>query len=169
MLQQFTIQYIVSQFCKTCVLLISSSHNTYHNSLHKATAFWKDFCCSLFENSHPATKFIRQLLRRTPVAIFATFCCKYYKKYLLFCNNRYFLELMAGFEPATYWLRSVSGHSACCFLRLFEAFRSVYCGRYALSAPLCPSTHFVVWVTVWVTILRHHTKNFNYSIQRRRI
>jgi len=27
---------------------------------------------------------------------------KYYKKYLLFKNNRYFLELMAGFEPATY-------------------------------------------------------------------
>ena len=105
MLQQFAIQYIVSQFCKTCVLLISISHNTYHNSLHKATAFWKDFCCSLFENSHPATKFIRQLLCRTPVDIFAAFCCKYYKKYLLFCNNRYFLELMVGFEPATYWLR----------------------------------------------------------------
>ena len=72
MLQQFAIQYIVSQFCKTCVLLISSSHNTYHNSLHKATAFWKDFCCSLFENSCPATEVIRQLLRRTPAAVFTT-------------------------------------------------------------------------------------------------
>lgn len=27
---------------------------------------------------------------------------KYRKKYLLLQNNRYFLELMAGFEPATY-------------------------------------------------------------------
>jgi len=29
------------------------------------------------------------------------FFCKYCKKYLLLKNNRYFLELMAGFEPAT--------------------------------------------------------------------
>ena len=28
-----------------------------------------------------------------------------------------------------------------------------------MSSPLFPSTRFVVWVTVWVTILRHHTKN----------
>ena len=27
---------------------------------------------------------------------------KYCKKYLLLQNNRYFLELMAGLEPATY-------------------------------------------------------------------
>ena len=130
---------------------------------------WLIWGGNAFENSRPATEFIRQLLRRVPGAVFVTIFPQILQKYLLFCNNRYFLELMAGFEPATYWLRSVSGHSACCFLRLFEAFRSVYCGRYALSAPLCPSTHFVVWVTVWVTILRHHTKNFNYSIQRRRI
>ena len=47
---------------------------------------------SLFVNFYTE----RQLL------LLQLFYCKYCKKYMLFYNNRYFLELMAGLEPATY-------------------------------------------------------------------
>ena len=71
--------------CTFCFVIIGSYEVVMHLKIHvRRQSLFGSFCAE------------RRLL------FLQLFCCKYRKKYLLFCNNRYFLELMAGLEPATY-------------------------------------------------------------------
>lgn len=111
---------------------------------------WLIWGGNAFENSRPATEFIRQLLRRVPGAVLQLFFRKYCKKYLLLQNNRYFLELMAGFEPATYWLRTVRNPLQPLLYKDFRPFFIPKEWGRTRSVPLFPCVRFPVWVMVWV-------------------
>ena len=71
--------------CTFCFVIIGSYEVVMHLKIHiRRQSLFVNFCAE----------------HRSP--FLQLFFCKYCKKYLLLKNNRYFLELMAGFEPATY-------------------------------------------------------------------
>ena len=92
--------------CTFCFVIIGSYEVVMHLKIHvRRQSLFGNFCAER-----------RALLLQL-------FFRKYCKKYLLLQNNGYFLELMAGLEPATYWLRiSCSTNWATPAYLLFRAF-----------------------------------------------
>lgn len=119
--------------CTFCFVIIGSYEVVMHLKIHvRRQSLFGSFCAE------------RRLL------FLQLFCCKYCKKYLLFCNNRYFLELMAGFEPATYWLRTVRNPLQPLLYKDFRPFFIPKEWGRTRSVPLFPCVRFPVWVMVWV-------------------
>ena len=71
--------------CTFCFVIIGSYEVVMHLKIHVRRQSLFGNCCA-----ERRTLFLQLFFR------------KYCKKYLLSQNNRYFLELMAGLEPATY-------------------------------------------------------------------
>ena len=124
--------FLVATIGMSKTLICSQRHTIYRccNNLQFNILFHNfvklAFCSSLVATTHTITRYTKLLLfekifvahylkihiRRQ--SLFGSFCAErrsiflqlfaasITKKYLLFCNNRYFLELMARFEPATY-------------------------------------------------------------------
>ena len=71
--------------CTFCFVIIGSYEVVMHLKIHvRRQSLFGNFCAEC------QALFLQLFLH------------KYCKKYLLLQNNRYFLELMAGLEPATY-------------------------------------------------------------------
>ena len=71
--------------CTFCFVIIGSYEVVMHLKIHiRRQSLFGSFCTE-----------------RRPLFL-QLFTTNIAKKYLLLQNNRYFLELMAGFEPATY-------------------------------------------------------------------
>ena len=119
--------------CTFCFVIIGSYEVVMHLKIHvRRQSLFGNFCAEC------RALFLRLFFR------------KYCKKYLLLQNDRYFLELMAGLEPATYWLRTVRNPLQPLLYKDFRPFFIPKEWGRTRSVPLFPCVRFPVWVMVWV-------------------